>query len=381
MSVDASLVRIRVRNFKSLGDFELSGMGRFVCLVGLNGAGKSTLLQFLDFLRALLRGRVNEWFERHRWKPSDILTVGSSRKVVEFELDVRQGTHEQRWKGRFNPQELRCTYEEVLDLSETGEHVSVLRFEEGRLRIKEQDSNLANFRQEGSICAYLKDLGKWAIAPDFLLHTKVFGVLLPSAVAQATQSNAKLPVPEVEETGKGLVGFVAGLPSETQRDLFRRLAVFYPAAKEDYRIKKQQFGWQNLLFRERGLAFCDASHLSYGTLRLLLILSQRYADTRCLFFDEVENGINQELMAPLLKELLDFGGKQIVVATHSALLLNYLPEETARASVFFLYRDKQGYTRATRLFEEIGEKLDILGPGEAMGDTDLVALSERLAND
>lgn len=121
--------------------------------------------------------------------------------------------------------------------------------------------------------------------------------------------------------------------------------------------------------------------MSYGTLRLLLILSQRYADTRCLFFDEVENGINQELMAPLLKELLDFGGKQIVVATHSALLLNYLPEETARASVFFLYRDKQGYTRATRLFEEIGEKLDILGPGEAMGDTDLVELSERLAND
>lgn len=376
MPTEASLVRIHVKNFKSLEDFELADMGDFVCLIGLNGAGKSTILQLLDFLRALLRGRVTEWFERHRWHPSDILTVGSSKKLVEFELEVRKGERLQRWKGRFNPQERKCTYEEVSDIQRDGTTTQILRFEDGRLRLNGKEVDMAEFRHEGSICSSLKTLED---APDFLLHTKAFGVLDPSAIAQATQSNARTSVPEVETSGKGLVGFIAGLSAEDQKDLFRRLARFYPAAKEDYRIKKQKFGWQNLLFMERGQSHCDASHLSYGTLRLLVFLSQRYSTARCLLFDEVENGINQELIGPLLEELLNFNGKQTIITTHSALLLNYLPVETARESVFFLYRDAQGRTRAVRFFDEIEEKLAFLGPGEAMGDTDLVALSERLA--
>lgn len=378
MPTEASLVRIHVKNFKSLEDFELSGMGDFVCLIGLNGAGKSTILQLLDFLRALLRGRVTEWFERHRWHPSDILTVGSSKKLVEFELEIRSGERLQRWKGRFNPQELRCTYEEIADIQQDGTLSQVLRFEDGRLRLNGKEVDLADFRHEGSICSSLKTL---ELAPDFLLHTKAFGVLDPSSIAQATQSNARVSVPEVETSGKGLVGFIAGLSAEDQSTLFGRLAKFYPAAKDDYHIKKHKFGWQNLLFMERGLAYCDASHLSYGTLRLLVFLSQRYSGARCLLFDEVENGINQELIGPLLEELLDFNGKQIMITTHSALLLNYLPEQTARESVFFLYRDAQGRTRAVRFFDEIEEKLAFLGPGEAMGDTDLVALSKRLAGE
>ena len=62
-------------------------------------------------------------------------------------------------------------------------------------------------------------------------------------------------------------------------------------------------------------------------------------------------------------------------------MLNYLSDEEARQSVVLLFKDKKGSTRATRFFElpEIAEKLRFLGPGEAMGDTDLVKLTNDLA--
>lgn len=48
------ITRIKVKNFKSLEDFELRNLSAFTCLIGLNGAGKTTLLQFFDFVRSLL---------------------------------------------------------------------------------------------------------------------------------------------------------------------------------------------------------------------------------------------------------------------------------------------------------------------------------------
>ena len=82
------ITRIKVKNFKSLVDFEISGLSKFNCFIGLNGAGKTTLLQFLDFLRVVLTGRVKEWFELHRWKPGSILSLGSTKRSVEFEVDI-----------------------------------------------------------------------------------------------------------------------------------------------------------------------------------------------------------------------------------------------------------------------------------------------------
>ena len=99
-------------------------------------------------------------------------------------------------------------------------------------------------------------------------------------------------------------------------------------------------------------------------------------------FDEIENGFNQELFEDLVNMLLNYGKpvKQVCVTTHSGLFLNYLPDEIARQSVFFLYKDSHNHTKATRFFDikRMNEKLNVLGPGEAMGDTNLIKLSEEL---
>lgn len=112
------------------------------------------------------------------------------------------------------------------------------------------------------------------------------------------------------------------------------------------------------------------------------MLSQQYADCPLVLFDEVENGLNQELFDKFVKMLLGYKdhGKQIVVTTHSGLLLNYLPDAVAAESVLFLYKDRNNFTKAKKFFKipALQEKLQIMGPGEAMGDTDLNALSESL---
>ena len=68
------------------------------------------------------------------------------------------------------------------------------------------------------------------------------------------------------------------------------------------------------------------------------------------------------------------------MTTHSGLLLNYLPDEVAKKSVYFLYKDSNNYSKAKRFFDidSMKDKLNVLGPGEAMGDTDLIQLSESL---
>lgn len=89
-----------------------------------------------------------------------------------------------------------------------------------------------------------------------------------------------------------------------------------------------------------------------------------------LLFDEIENGINPEIIEELMRQLVE-AQQQVVVTTHSPMILNWLDDETARRSVVLLYRKEQGHTRSMRFFDlqEASEKLGLLGPGEVFLDT------------
>lgn len=370
------ITRIKVKNFKSLEDFELKEIGAFSCFIGLNGSGKTTIFQFLDFVRALLSGRVREWLEGYKWRPADIVTIGSAKRSIEFEFDIQNNESKvcATWQARFNVQEMRCVYEKVVD-----EDGQILLYEDNKLKLHGKDYPLPpNFRQEGSICSFLNPMPGGL---QELLNTKFFGVLDPSAISQATQTGKKNYGGEVEGNGKGLTGFIATLKPECQRDLFLRLREFYHSAV-DMKIRSQAYGWKNLLIAEAEKAYFDASHLSYGTLRLLLMLSQLYSHRTCVLFDEIENGINQELIHKLLAQLRNFNGKQVMVTTHSALVLNHLTDDEAKDGVVLIYKDANGFTQAVKFFQipAIASMMEFLAPGQVMSQTDLVELSQKLIN-
>ena len=372
------ITRIKVRNFKSLADFEITNLSKFTCLIGLNGSGKTTLLQFLDFVRALLQGRIKEWFEQNKWNASDIITFSSDKRIVEFEIDVTDSGDTQTWFARFNIQEMRCTKESLVIKRQDQTTADIAFYSENKLKLYGNDYPLPpNFKQQGSIFSILHPL---PATPAAIFASKTFGVLDPASIAQSTQTKAKLKNVEVKSDGYGLVGFISKLTEKQQSDLFEKLHEFYPAVK-NHKIRKQHFGWKNLLLNEIENAFFDASHLSYGTLRLLLILSQYYSENECLVFDEIENGINQELVEKLLDVLQNFNGKQVLVTTHSALVLNYLTDEAAKESVVLLFKDPVGHTHAVKFFEipKIAKQIEFMAPGQIMSQTNLIELSSNLA--
>jgi predicted ATPase len=122
-----------------------------------------------------------------------------------------------------------------------------------------------------------------------------------------------------------------------------------------------------------------AGHISDGLLRIMAILSQTMTTPSALLFDEIENGINPEWIEALV-DLLVESPKQIIITTHSPMVLNYLEDEQAKKSVIFTYKNLPGITQQCRFFSiaGIGEKLDIMGPGEVMVDVNLNQLAQEL---
>jgi AAA15 family ATPase/GTPase len=123
----------------------------------------------------------------------------------------------------------------------------------------------------------------------------------------------------------------------------------------------------------------EARHLNDGLLRLLAIITNLVSDAPFLVFDEIENGVNAELVEFLVDSLVE-SPPQVVVTTHSPLILNYLKDETAKESMIYLYKTLAGLTRAIHFFDipRMAKKLTMMGPGEAYGDTNLLQLNDEL---
>lgn len=372
-----AITKISAKNFKSLADFEMADLPQFVCLIGVNGAGKTTLLQALGFVRAMMSGKVNEWLASHDMTPGDLFTIGpEKRSIIEFKIEALIDGEEASWECKFNPREMRCSYEKLFEKG------NVYTFSSGKLTIQKKNEakpktlEFERTNYEGSIFSFmLTELS------SHLCFMRAFGVLDPGAIAESTRFTSDKIAPEVRENGENISGFIASLPTEQQRQIFDSLSEFYPPLI-DFKVKKQRFGWKSLLFSELEKTTFSASNLSYGTLRLFLLISQQYTQSNAIMFDEIENGFNQELFENLVRLLLNYGNppKQVFVTTHSGLFLNYLPDDVARQSVYFLYKDSHNHTKATRFFDikSMNEKLNVLGPGEAMGDTNLNHLVEEL---
>ena len=143
-------------------------------------------------------------------------------------------------------------------------------------------------------------------------------------------------------------------------------------------------GWKGLRVWENYSpgSVVDAAHLNDGMLRVIAILAQAYSRHKVLLFDEIENGVNPELVEKLVKSLMDLGenGKQVIVTTHSPMILNYIPDDVAREAVILLYKPADGRTRCVRFFDlpETQLKLRALGPGEVFVDTKLEDLVAHL---
>lgn len=362
------------QGFKSLEKFALDDLGRFTCLVGLNGAGKSTILQLLDFCSHIMRGDVETWLQKRAWSAADLGSkfTHSLNIVLGVEVVISSG-EKYRWLAAYNRFANSCTSERVV---RDGDDEVLLRVHRGKYYMGDSASERIDFVYNGSILSGLKEN---LLPPEVLevkqaiLRIKSLELLSPHLMRSSLRDTAD----DVGPGGEKLASFLYSLKGEKRESLLGLLKGFYPAVV-DFKVKQERAGWKKLYVIEAYgdiLVETEAKHINDGLLRILAIIAQSATEPSLLIFDEVENGVNPEIVERLV-ELLQNSPHQIIVTTHSPMILNYLDDAVATESVRFVYRSVKGSTCSRPLFAlpRMKSKLAVMGPGEAFVDTSLSGL-------
>lgn len=366
------ITSLEIDNFKSLLEFKLP-LAKFNCLVGLNGAGKSTVLQAIDFISQLMKGDVSGWLESRNWENSDLNSKLTKKSNIEFELVFNLDGKVINWFGSFNRTTLRCTKEYIKQGSNY-----LMTVNDGRYSLKPRinPSQEIIFDYQGSILSVLKDnqLNETILAIKHnVLNIHSLDLISPELLrTRNRKADGKLGL-----GGQNLSAFIHEAGENIQKAITKKLQEMY-GQLDSLEVKSLRSGWKQLEIVENfdGQKITSlARHVNDGMLRLMAILSQLEIPNAFLLFDEIENGINPELVE-FLMDMLVKSDDQILITTHSPLVLNYLDDDVAKDGVIYLYKQHNGRTKAVRLFDipSMQKKLQFMGVGEAFIDTNLTEL-------
>lgn len=371
---------IKVDNFKSLDGFQCD-LAQFTCLTGLNGAGKTTFLQWIDLASVMMkRDGVDAWLDLRKWTPNDLLCRSREKRSLNIRFEIvfarADGVPAGKWSGSFLARRKRMHHERIEFAGEWYE------LADGKYSFSTRDlKKEVSFDYQGSLLSQLKE----SVIPEGVLRIKQFmksvsslEMLSPQYIRQRTrESDGVLGL-----GGQNLSAFLHEMGSEARSRLAKTLREFYPS-KPHILTRSLRSGWKQLSISERFSRFniiSEARHINDGMLRVLAVLAELEATSSLSVFDEIENGINPEVIEKLVDRLVGVE-KQVIVTTHSPMILNYLDDEVAKESVVYLYRNRNGNTRAIRLFDipSLKNKLDVMGPGEAFVDTNLTELASEIS--
>ncbi|MEQ9669014.1 AAA family ATPase [Coleofasciculus sp. G2-EDA-02] len=381
--IDMIITHLRVENFKSLVDFNLS-LAKFNCLVGLNGSGKSTVLQFFDFLSQQVKGDLDDWLKKRQWEASDINSKLTRKKNIDFEATLLHNKNfEVKWSASFNRTTLRCTAERI-----DWNNNLILKVEDGKYNIwaltkQERENKLSGtitFDYQGSLLSQIKEsqlTTQTLELKKFFAEINALDLLTPELLRQRTREATN----SLGLGGERLSAFLYEIGEAKRDDIKQTMTKIYPTIKK-IDVEKLRFGWKRLLVEEefkKTLLKTEARHVADGFLRMLAILAQLSKEQSFLLLDEIENGINPELIEFLVDSLVQ-STPQVLVTTHSPMILNYLEDDIATAGVIYLYKTQNGSTQAVRLFDipSMREKLTVMGPGEVYEDTLLTQLDQEI---
>ncbi|WP_321937453.1 AAA family ATPase [Burkholderia cepacia] len=377
------ILSLAIRNFKSIVNLNLKLSEHFNCLVGLNGAGKSSVLQAIDFSAHLMSGDIDSWLKVRGWVLADLHSKLSNQSNIGIGYLYKLPSGKvMEWRAVFNRVTRNCTREDVREVLIDKANGTVSRkqiFDVARNRYSVGDTDKVDItlNYEGSLLSHLKEdlLTEDLIAfRDCIRNIRSLELLSPHLMRAASRDTDS----DIGIGGEKLSAYLFTIKGEERANLVSLLRKFYPAVV-DFKVMQQRAGWKRLKLIEEYAGRrveTDAKHINDGLLRVLAILSQGKSKRSVLLFDEVENGVNPEI-AEKLVDILQACPQQIIVTSHSPLILNYLSDEIARKAVTFVYRSWDGSSKARRFFSlpQVKDKLDYMGPGEAFVDTNLTALT------
>ncbi len=369
----------QINNFKSLDSFMLY-FSDFTCLIGLNSSGKSTILQAVDFISAQMRGDISAWLKSRNWEAdeleSKVTNINSNYIVINLGFFYNNQTY--IWNFGFDTDLKKSTYEAI----KIFQHKTIFQVEDSKFMIdKNGEIKEGDIIQEyeGSFLAKLKP----ELLPDVIIEFRKYlqsihslDLLSPRELKKESKDGLRLGL-----SGENLSSFLNTFDDTQKQNILTNLQKCYPKI-EDYRVEPTANGFYRLDIVEKfeGTTVTnEAKYLNDGILRLIAILAQLETPKSFLLFDEIENGINSELIE-FIMDILIASKHQIIVTTHSPMILNYIEDDIAKESVKYIYKTKEGLTQSIPFFEipSMAEKLEYMGAGEVYVDTDLNRLIEEI---
>jgi predicted ATPase len=346
------LSRLKVEHYKSLFDVEVK-LEPLTVFIGPNGSGKSNICEAL----AIVSSIVNTILSRQAIPISEIIQIGFSS----LEKNIAPEKHKSFfWHGRldylkFEVESPQFNFEEDDKdaITSTQNNIS-LYYDNDRKILELSNSN----SQEKQICKDFYDAQIFLASIDYRDSDLIFDLNLvkiydfsPAALNSSTRSSGVM-----SRIGRGLSNALADiLLSDRERfdELEKRLTQLVPNIKRiSLRNNQNQFSLE--LVDRYSDHRIPASEISDGTLRILAFLASLYQieTPSIICFEEIENGVHPWLlhkMIELLKLVSTEGinGKpvQVLITTHSPVLLDYVEPKQVRA----VELDTEGKTQVHEL--------------------------------
>ncbi len=344
------LSKFKVQHYKSLFDTEIN-LEPLTVFIGPNGAGKSNICESLvvlsDFLQRLIDS-VNTPYNIKSFFPQSLQAVNKNQINVESKF----------WHGNLD----YITFT-VSVLKENEQNLSTFSELIVQYNYPKQDVSIT-IRENGIIRSNVEDplttpLSSFLVSKNYpisLIATSLHKICVYD-FAPLDLSNNFPEIYSMERTGKGVAYALVDILHSNRLafdELEERLRLLVPNIQRISlpRGKDQTFSLQ--LIDKYSENHIPTSDISDGTLRILAFLTALYQEDTpsVICFEEIENGVHPWLlhkMMELLKLVSTEGitGKpvQVLITTHSPVLLNYVEPHQVRA----VELDNEGKTQVHNL--------------------------------
>jgi len=379
---------IYIDNFKALNDFTIS-LKPFTVLIGKNACGKSTILQAINLMSNLVKMDIEEFIKDQNWSLEDLKSQLSDKKNITFRAVIALNLHDQEkkeeieWEFVFTPvkKENKIYIRSEKITNKTKNRLILDVGSQGIQRYNAEKKEKELFPSLNLSASFIKniDFKEKNKYPElvglkrFLTESDNFGLLSPEKLARNSRGKAD----RIGTSGENIASFIHGLTDEHKEALNKRLKKYLSFMSKLFtKTKGKKWGWIEILASEQFQSVSTtikAKHLSDGILRIIALcsLAELTKNNSIILLEEIENGINPHIVKILsedLRELSENNGQQIILTTHSSVILDYFSED----SIILIWRDKNGRVYSSDMFknEEIRSCLDYMYPGEIWINTD-----------
>jgi predicted ATPase len=344
------LSKFKVQHYKSLFDTELD-LEPLTVFIGPNGSGKSNICEALAVLSDFFQNLIvaPDYTESMTFFLESLKTVSTNQQSIQSKF----------WHGKPDyllfeastiPKSEIITSEKAQNFLRVSVHVDYFR---RIISIKNLDNTQS---EEDEYISPLRDFIVSHQFPNSSLYNALKKVnvydFAPFDISNKNSSNGNM-----DRTGQGIAYTLLDILLANREgfdELQERLTKLVPNIKKIVLPRGENQTFSLELVDRYSEHHIPASDISDGTLRILAFLTALYQEKTpsIICFEEIENGVHPWLlhkMMELLKIVSTEGitGKpvQVLITTHSPVLLNYVEPYQVRA----VELDKEGKTQVHKL--------------------------------